>query len=102
MFNRVDRAVLAPSRCIFCHRQDGPMIDTGLLERMPFGRIYVCLTSCIPQFIDLAGGLTAEQAKHVTGELGKLRRELDAIGPELARLQRMEAAVASARETVEV
>lgn len=99
-FNVVERMTRAPSRCIFCHRQDGPAIETGLQERLPFGQVYVCLTSCVPSFIELAGGLTAAERRAKGDELRDVEDRLAKATAELDRLRPFERAIMQARDSV--
>lgn len=97
---RVERMVLAPSRCFFCSRNDGPAIDTGLRERLPSGAIYICLTSCVPILIGLADGLSSEQRQHVLKRNADLLEEVKALKAELGPLRELRRSIDRVHEPI--
>lgn len=100
--NVVERPSRAPSRCMLCHRTDGPMIETGLQERLPFGQVYICLTSCVPTMIELSGGLTKHAAEELLRSRGELRGRLELAEGEIQRLLPFERAIVGARQSMGV
>lgn len=99
-FRLVDRATLAPSRCFFCQAGDGPMIDTGLRGRLPYGAVYICVNRCLSDLVSAGGGLTGPEASHLLKASGEQLREIAALRSELEPLRRLQRALDEAREQV--
>lgn len=97
-FRRVERATLAPSCCFICRANDGPMIDTGIRGRLPMGTVYICVNRCLRDLIREGGGLSAEEAEQVRRVAARNAGDNAELEQELARLRRLEAAVAAARQ----
>src|SRR6266576_3387601 len=100
MFQKVDRANLAPSRCMLCQANDGPMIDTGLRGRLPVGAVYICVNRCLPNLLRALDALTPTESEAALRELNELRETNAELIVELGSLRRLERAVAAAREQV--
>lgn len=100
--HRVPRMVLAPSRCFFCQRADGPAIDTGIQHRAPIGRVYICETSCAGDIVVALGGYTPAMVKAKGEELETALGQRDELEAEVKRLEPFERAIAKARETVDL
>jgi hypothetical protein len=98
--NIVERMIFSPSRCFLCQRADGAAIDTGLQRPAPVGRVYVCTTSCLPEMIELSGGLSANAASEMLRHGAVKTLELETARAEILRLQPFERAILAAKEAV--
>jgi hypothetical protein len=96
-FQRVDRPVMAPSHCIFCSGDRGPLVDTLVSLEGGIGRLYVCYPcgATIADRLGFVHGSLLEQEAALALQLATENTDLQARADRLARLEHELAAVAS-------